>query len=334
MVTTNHHMGVIMDPTFTLRLPSRHLFAPLFLVAVLALLALAPGLVQTAGAVDRGTIFKAGGNVNVPAGDTADAVIAIGGDVSVGGTVKSTIVAVGGDVHLLSTADVGSEAGGGDTSVVLVGGTLTRAQGATVTGDVSRVSGSWAGDIWDRGIADPISAPFRGFSLFAWIGGTLLSLLGAVLIAALLPRQVLAIRDGVRSHFWPSLGWGALSLIVIVPLVTVLLIVTIIGLLAILPWLFVVVSALVLGAVGIAVLIGSGILPRLNYRGESLILAAVVGVLVLRLVQLIPFVGSIVVGIAWLLGFGATVMAVWMWQRRRREHVRELRQAGGEQRAA
>ena len=323
-----------MDSIVILRAPSRRLIALLMLAAAVALFAVVPGLLSTADAADRGTIFRAGGNVNIPPEDTAEAVIAIGGDVTVGGTVENAIVAVGGDVRLQPTAVVGTDVGSGDSSIILVGGTLTRAEGAAVTGDISRVTGSWAGDIWDRGIVDPISAPFRGFSLFTWIGGTLLYLLGAVLIAALLPRQVLAIRDGVRNRFWPSLGWGALSLIVIVPLVTVLLIITIVGLLAILPWLFVVISALIMGAVGMAVLIGSGILPRLSYRGESLILAAVVGVLVLRLVQLIPFVGSIVVGIAWILGFGAVVMAVWMWQRQRRERVRELREAGTEQRAA
>ena len=123
----------------------------------------------------------------------------------------------------------------------------------------------------------------------------------------------------MRSRFWPSLGWGALSLIVIVPLVTVLLIITIIGLLAVLPWLFVVVATMVMGAIGLSVFIGNFVLPRLTYRGESLMLAAVVGVLVLRLIALIPIAGAIALAVAWILGFGAAVLALRSWQRHRHD---------------
>lgn len=293
---------------------------------VAGLLLLGPGLTASASAADRGTIWKVGSDVTIPSGDTAEAIIAIGGNVTIAGTVKSTVVAVGGDVRLAPTAVIGSDAKSGDTSLVLVGGTLQRAAGSVQTGDTTRVTGSWTGDVWSRGIVDPIARPFRGLSLFTWFSGTLLYLLGAVLVAAIMPRMTTALRDRVRGRFWPTLGWGALSLIVIVPVVTVLLIVTIIGLLAVLPWLFIVIATLVLGGVAVAVVIGDRVLPWLRYRRENLILAAVVGVLVLRLVQLIPIAGSIVVAVAWIAGFGAAVMALWDWQRRRREHARELRE--------
>lgn len=298
---------------------SRPLAATALFGVAAVLLVLVPGLVATAGAADRGTIFKVGGNVDLPQADTADAIIAVGGDVTVAGTVTDTVVAVGGDVTLQPTATVGTGGTASDTSVVLVGGTLTRAPGASVEGEVSNVSAGWAGDLSTRGISAAWRAPFSGLSLLGWLGGTILSLLGAILIVALLPRQVVAIRDRVRSRFWPSLGWGALSLIVIVPLVTVLLIITIIGLLAVLPWLFVVVATMVMGAIGLSVFIGNFILPRLTYRGESLMLAAVVGVLVLRLIALIPIAGAIALAVAWILGFGAAVLALRSWQRHRHD---------------
>ena len=104
---------------------------------VAALFLLLPGLVAPAAAADRGTIFKVGGNVDLPQADTAEAIIAIGGDVTVAGTVTNTIVAVGGNVDLQPTATVGSGGSADDTSIVLVGGTLTRASGATVEGQVT-----------------------------------------------------------------------------------------------------------------------------------------------------------------------------------------------------
>jgi hypothetical protein len=317
-----------------LRVPSRALLLIVVLATAAALLALAMALPAAAIAADRGTMFEVGRSVTLPQEDTAEAIFAIGGDVTIAGEVRTVLVAVGGDVELEPTAQVGTDAASGDSSIILVGGSLTRAEGAAVTGNVQTVTGSWAGDIWSRGIVEPVRSPFSGFSLFTWIGGTLLALLGAILIAALLPRQVTAIGDGIRTRFWPSLGWGALSLIVVVPVVTVLLIISIVGLLAILPWFFIVVATAVMGAVGVTVLLGSLILPRLGYGGDSLILAAVIGVIVLQLVQLIPIVGAIAVAIAWIVGFGGAVVAIWSWQRHRRARARDLREVPPEQQAA
>jgi hypothetical protein len=301
---------------------------PVFLFA-LAAAALAttliPGLVADAAAAERGTILRVGSDVTLAEGDTAEAIIAIGGDVDVAGTVTDTIVAVGGDVRLEPTAVVGSDVQAGDTSIVLVGGRLEGAAEATVTGETNRIVGSWAWDAWGRGVVDPAVNPFGGFSLISWLGSTLLYILGAIIIVALAPRQITAVRDRIARRFWSSLGWGALGLIVVVPVVTVLLVISIIGLLAILPWLFVVVATLVLGGVAVALLLGGGILPRLNYRRENLILATVVGVVILQLIQLIPVAGAIAVALAWLVGFGGTVVALWSWQRGRREHAREVR---------
>jgi hypothetical protein len=298
------------------------------IVMVVVVVALV-GLVGTASpalAADRGTVFQVGGDVSIPRTDTADAVIAIGGDVTIAGTVRTAVAAVGGDVRLERTAEVGTTAQPDDTAIVLVGGTLTQAPGATVVGDVSTVTGSWAGDLWNRGIVDQVTRPFGGFSLIAWLGGTLLALAIAVFGAAVAPRQVAAVRDRVGQRLWSSLGWGALSLIVIVPLVTALLIVTVIGLLAVPPWLAVVVGVLLFGGVAVAALLGGLILARVGHTRENLILAAVIGVLILRLVAFIPFVGGVIVAVAWTAGFGATVVALWSWQRHRHELSRAERQ--------
>ncbi len=272
-----------------------------------------------ANAAERGTVFQAGNNVTIPREDTAESVVAIGGNVTVAGTVRTSIIAVGGDVRLNRTAVVGSSVQQADTSIVLVGGSLDQAQGARVTGQVSNVTGSWAGDIWNQGITDQVTRPYSGFSLIAWLGGTVLALLLAVLIAALVPRQVTAVRDRVRRSFWSSLGWGALGLIILVPLVTVLLVITVIGLLAVPPWLLVVVSALVLGAVAVAAALGGWALSVAGYKRENLILTALVGVVILRLLALLPLAGGIITAIAWMVGFGATAVALWSWQRRRHD---------------
>lgn len=304
-------------------------YTSLALAVVLTLLALAliPGLTAPASAADRGTIVNAGGNVNLRQGDTADAIFAFGADVTVAGTVKNSILAVGGDVRLGPTAVVGTELASNDTALILVGSSVTRDQGAEVTGETSNVSGSWAGDIWDSGVVDPIARPFQGNSLLGWLGSTIVYLLVALAIAALAPRQIARVRERSQHRFWSSLGWGALGTFIIVPAITILLIITIIGILALLPWGLVVFATYLFGAVAIAALIGGWLLPRLSYRQESLILASVVGVLILRVIGLIPFAGAIVVGVAWIVGFGAAFMAFWEWRRQKREVAREARLA-------
>jgi hypothetical protein len=292
-------------------------------IAVLLLVALAflfaPRLVAHASAADRGTVFQVGSSVNIPSSDSASSVFVIGGDVTVGGTVRNALVDVGGNVRLLPTAVIGPAGNASGGSLVLVGGSLSRAPGAVVHGKTTTVSGSWAGDIWRTGVVDPIVRPFRASSLIGWAGSTVLYGLVAIVIAALAPHQMAAIGRRIRQRFWPTFGWGLLAAIVIVPVVTVLLIVSIIGILALLPWALVVFAAYLFGAVGAAVLVGEVILPALTYRRENLILAAVIGVLVVRLVGLIPVAGSIAVGLLWIVGFGAVCAAFWSWARTRRQ---------------
>ena len=161
--------------------------------------------------------------------------------------------------------------------------------------------------------------PFRTSSLVGWVGSTILYALVAMLIIALAQRQTLAIKNRIRERFWPTFGWGLLGAVVVVPVVTVLLIISIVGILALLPWALVVFATFLFGAVGAAVLVGDLVLPWLGSKNESLLLAGVVGVLIVRLVGLIPVAGAIAVGVLWIVGFGAAFMAFWDWRREKRE---------------
>jgi hypothetical protein len=53
-------------------------------------------------------------------------------------------------------------------------------------------------------------------------------------------------------------------------------------------------------------------------------LAAVVGVVVLRLIALIPIAGGIVIAVAWMVGFGAAILALRSWQRHRHDQDRAV----------
>jgi len=116
-----------------------------------------------------------------------------------------------------------------------------------------------------------------------------------------------------------SFGWGALGSLVIVPAVSVLLLVSVIGILVLIPWLLIVVPlSLFFGFAAVSALLGRWALRGLAYRRENLVLAAVGGALLLHVVRLIPYLGAAAWAVAWLTGFGAVAVGVWEWWRRRR----------------
>ena len=172
-----------------------------------------------------GNIVEFDQNVTVPAGTTADSVVVFGGSATIAGTVRETVVGIGADVTLQPSARVGTADGASDTSVVVLGGTLTSAPGATVVGDTTYEPLSAVRDGISSGFWEPISTPFAGLSLIGWAGSTVLLVLLGLLVAAVLPRQTRASQERIAGHFWSSLGWGALTAIVIVPLVTLALVV-------------------------------------------------------------------------------------------------------------
>lgn len=128
--------------------------------------------VDFAALAGRGTVVQFGKDATVEADEEADAVVAIGGDVrvegtvqvavavggdvTVVGTVEKTCVSVGGNVRLTDTAVVGSELNDkGDAAVVLVGGRLIRAPEAQIEGSTTTVQGKWFADavrwgVWAR----------------------------------------------------------------------------------------------------------------------------------------------------------------------------------------
>ncbi len=296
---------------------------PVFVVvALLLLLALgatsASAATKTAG---PGTTWEYNDNIVVPFGTTADNVIAINGDVTVAGTVRHTVAAVGGDVRLQPTARVGTQAGANDSSLIVIGGTVTRAAGSAVeNGKTTTVSLGSLRSAANNGFWQPISSPFGIGSLLGWVGGTIVLILLALLVAGLFPRQTQAVRQEIATRFWPSLGWGALGTFIVVPVVTVALIITIVGIIIAIPWLLLVLPAVFLvGYVAFGAQIGGWLLSRGGSQRGGLMLAAVIGVVAIQLLRLVPFAGAVFSAVVLVVGFGAVATAVVKWRRARKE---------------
>lgn len=287
------------------------LLLPLALLALLLL----PGLTAPAAAAVRGTVTHVGsGTVTVARGDTASSVFAVGGSVVIAGTVNDTVVGIDTHVTLQPGSVVGASHTAGTTSLVLIGGSLTKQGGAVVRGSTTTVNGSQVATAWREGVVAPVSHALGTLSLIIWGALTILFVLLAVVLAALAPRQLTAVGRRITRRPLPTIGWGLLIALVIVPVVTLLLVASIIGLLALIPWGIVVLAVYAVGAVGIAALLGEALVHRLGGH-MGLVLASLIGVVIIRLVELIPFVGPVVSGLLAILAFGAAAMAFWDWRR-------------------
>jgi hypothetical protein len=127
------------------------------------------------------------------------------------------------------------------------------------------------------------------------------------------------VRDRIVRHAGSSLGWGTLGAVFVVPAISVLLLVSVIGVLVLIPWLLIVVPlAFFFGFACVSALVGRRLLQLFGAQGEHLVASAVVGVLLLHVLRLIPFAGSVLWALAWLAGFGAVAAEIYLWGRARR----------------
>jgi hypothetical protein len=290
----------------------------LVLAALLAPSFMMPGARAAAADGDGAQKVAAFEDVTVVAGEVRDNLVVVGGDVVIHGTVQNVVVVVGGDLVVASDGTVGTARSDGDTVIVSVFGSVDIEQGAKLAGRVVDVAGGGSAPL-DAMVVDPVTRPWNDWnSIAGWIGSTVFILLVAVIVAALAPRQLAFVSERARRHVFSSLGWGALGLIVLLPLVTIVLVFTLVGILALLPFWLAVAVVLLFGYVSVGALIGRLVLGRGDTRGKVM-LAALFGVGVLCIVRWIPFFGSLVVFVALLIGLGATVTGLWESRRLKKQ---------------
>ena len=258
-----------------------------------------------------------GGDITVN-GRVTDAVVAFGGDVTINGTVGTTVVAFGGDVKLGPKAVVGKNMSPSDASLVLFGGDLTQAPGAQVIGQTKTFTGvnwgdflSWAG----RGM---LFSPMLGLSFFGWLVQTAFFLVLALVAAALMPRQLRGVQRQLGRRPWASLGWGALAFFIAGPAILIVLVISIIGLLLVLPYGLFVLLAYFFVTTGVGAFLAQRVLTGFGGK-ENLMLAVVIGVVGTTVVSRIPAVGPVLLMAMMVFGAGAAVLGVADWRRERRE---------------
>ena len=285
------------------------------IIPLLAAIALLAGLAGSAIAADEAlpisgrVIFVAGGDVDIPAGEQADAVVVIGGNARIDGTVNALVVidgtatTRGATLETLAVINGSAELAAGTTvlgDVHRLGSTITRADGVEISGSIRDLSG----DIAAFGLFIGAAA------IILWIGFGLATLLVGLLVAGLAARQVRTATALISRETGTTILVGLLA-IVVPPVAAVLLMVTVIGIPAGIGLLVVLWPAVAfIGYIVAAIWLGEWLLGRRSPEAPQAArpyAAAAIGLGVGFVIGLVPFVTAILS----ILGLGAVVLASW-----------------------
>jgi hypothetical protein len=300
------------------------------LCALIGLVSHAPAFAQSPESTTyrlTGTRIAFGQDIRIERDEeVTDAVVVVGGTVTIDGRVRDGVAVVGGNIHLSSTADVRGD-------IVLVGGELTRDAGSQLVGGVNYVSfGDWS----RRNLGWIPTVRFGEIGRWLSLAGTLarVSVLGILMAMMLIVARAPVARVGRAALAEPmrALIVGLAAEIFFIPLLiaaSIGLAITIIGIpfvaLLIPIAIVMLVFAFVLGFTSLACRLGEWIEDRLGWQPGNAFLATAIGFVVLLTPTLLArflnvasdgvwpltwplvMVGLTVEFFAWTIGLGAAI---------------------------
>ncbi len=266
----------------------------------------APGLVISEGSVASRQVVALGRDLRVD-GEAAADVAAINGSVDVTGRVRGDVIVLGGDARLEAEAYVGGD-------VFVLGGRLEAAPGARIEGRsvaYPSVGAAWVillgGPSLGQATTSPVVLGAKLALVAAWLAWTLL-------LFAVGGRGVLSASDGIRVEPFRNFFVGFSGVLAL--FLTALLLSGFAAMLVGVPLLLLVVLLAVLlkvwGMVAVFHALGDWVARRLLRRRWSPLNSAVLGLFILGVFKLLPWVGAwtwtvasfIAVGVALTTKFG------------------------------
>lgn len=218
-------------------------------------------------------------------------VIVANGTAVIRGTVTDSVVVLRGRAIVEDGARVGGD--------VLSSRSPRVADGATVDGDVQRVR-----------FTAIFSALGTAARVFWWLAVSLSTLVAGLVFAGAFRGMATRTVDAGRTAVAPSIGAGFAATIGL-PVISGLLLVTLVGIPLGLTGLFAMAPLLLLGYVAGALFLGS--LTVQDRVGP--LLSFCLGWLILRIIGLVPFLGGLVTFAATVFGLGALLVAAWRMTR-------------------
>ncbi len=263
----------------------------------------------------KGNLAVLGGSATLEEGSEIQGdVMVAGGSLNIAGRVEGDVVVMGGSLALQGTAYV-------DGDVSVLGGNVTRAPGATVTGEV--ITGLALGRPALPAFGQPPSISQTPWTTARVSGPELLlravlRIFAAFLLATLMAALALAVlsfapdatrRVGDAVVVAPGLAFivGLVTLVLALGLALFLTIT-----ICFIPIAFLLMTALVLatafGWIALGWLLGDRLLRALDIEEPHPLLSGVIGVALITLVAQLPCLGIVLAALASSLGLGAIVL--------------------------
>jgi hypothetical protein len=266
-------------------------------ILTIALLLTGNAIAQTDININSTNLIRLGGSVTVVEKQVVENAISIGGSTIVqpSGRVTQTAIAIGGNVILKQGARV-------DGDAYAIGGKVVQAEGATIGGSQSIFNDQYdQRDMMrmhrDRNQFFPMYFFHAGFRIFSAIVGAVLGIILLRTAPPFLPNLAAT----ARQYPGQSALWGIGAMFIFVAL-TIFLAITLIGI-PLIPLLSLVMSLTSLvGALGISLFIGQQVVKS---DRQSSLQQFSIGLLIVTILALIPFVGGIVVAVVSLFGLGS-----------------------------
>jgi hypothetical protein len=244
------------------------------------------GDVRVAQGEKVGAIVVIDGNAVIE-GEVDESVTVISGNATVTGRIGGNLTVISGDIDLKSAAHV--------NNVFSIRGDLTRAEGATITGEV-RERDSF-------GVAAALAA---AFSIIFWLGLTIAAVVAGLIFAAVGGRQLQRSAQAMTGDAIGTIA-GVVFVWVAVPTIAVVAIATLIGIpLGLGLLLFLLPALWFLGYIVAGARIGS-LIADITGRGpgDHPYAATTLGLVLLQLLVLIPVLGALIALFAGVWGAGA-----------------------------
>lgn len=274
--------------------------------------------------------FIGAGRELIVNGDVSGNIMAAGGSIRVNGDVGGDLVVAGGQVFLSQDSTVEGDillAGGEATLNGVVNGDGSISAGTLQTGDNFELKGNleleaenYPSDLEDdvggnlnitttTRAQDQYAGASEGFSIFSFILGLLAALaLGFILIYTF-PVFVTGLAEVVRFSTLKA-GLVGFLLLILVPVLSVILLITVFGWSLSILLILLLALALLIATVPVKLLAGAVIYNKIFKKEASKMIYYLVGAVMFAIVYEIPFLGWLIQFVALLLGLGA--IGIWL----------------------
>ncbi len=276
-----------------------------FLACAIAL-AMLPAAAFAQGNDHGGFVVRVNGPFTLSVGDSVNSVVVIKGDGLIGGTVHGTLLVIDGNADVAGRVegnvtvirgDVTLEGGSFVNRVTVINGSVTRESGATVEHGIN-----------SHGLG---FFPALFFWLF-WIGMTIAVVIAGLVFAAIAGRQLATASEMMTEQLAYSI-LGALAAWIGIPFIAGMVFLTVVGIPFALALLFVVLPLLwLLGYLVAGTRLGMLLFRLAGRRTPSrLYIPVTMGLVLLQIVVLLPFLGWAVGLIAGVWGSGALALTAF-----------------------